>query len=187
MTSSGASRRGAGLSSAGEDARLRRLVDSEPRWEGGGGVLAGEDFCGDIDLARSAGENINSQLRELGGCRHETKSGARRGVRCFCLSSRVPVKQREKNMDRPGSCLGGCRIRETGNEEPLLAAPRKSKGFARPPPSSSQALQQFLTYRHDERRARSSPAVSSPPAPGTSPRRRRPGDPGAAGPAAGTV
>ena len=41
-------------SRTGEDVRLRPSETIEPLWDGGGGVFAGDDFCGEMDLARSA-------------------------------------------------------------------------------------------------------------------------------------
>lgn len=57
MASSGASDCGTGLSRAGEDVRLRRSVGWGPRC----GVFAGDDFWGDMDLARSrdAGSGVS--------------------------------------------------------------------------------------------------------------------------------
>lgn len=75
MVSSGASGCGTGLSRTGEDVRLRRSAGREARC----GVFAGDDFWGDMDLARSEFEGTRGQLGFSLQKEDETERCARRG------------------------------------------------------------------------------------------------------------
>lgn len=101
-------------------------------------MFAGDDFCGDIDLARSAGKNIKSQLWGSFGCWHETKSGARRGGVVF-VSPPCSRNKGEKKRGVRVRAWAGAEGDGRRQREPLLAPTGKAKGLARPSSSANKS------------------------------------------------